>query len=354
MAIACLLLLPLQTVSAQSSDRYTAAFLDIPLGARALALGGQYSPIDNADGTAFFWNPAGVAFTKDMTVTTMYSNQFGSLGNPLSAYFHIGYAQSLGKGTSIAVNWIRNSVTNIPLTDDPRDINGSINITDIFTRIKDGSLGNSGATFSNADDAVSVSIARVIASNFNFGWQYFSVPIELPIGVNFRYIRQGFSGNDVRVNFSGSGIGVDVGAMLKFKVGDFVANPNYGDFAFGFAAKDLFNTPIAWNTESRVKSSIYRSFIISISYQQPVTFIASTLTGLYTRNTKDAGLTSLGLEYRFRDLIALRVGSYDQAVTLGAGLFLFRAVVIDYAYQYSELGSPHRIGLTLNLTRLIQ
>jgi hypothetical protein len=343
--LALCLLLPATRLRAESS-KYAAAFLDIPVGVRALGLGGQYSPIDNVDGTAFYWNPAGVSLAKDKVVTSLYSNQFGSLGDPLSNYMYIGYTQELGNGVGVSINWIRNSISNIPLTD-AIDING-----DIAEQLRSGGLLNNGATFSNSDDAVFVSIAKNIATSVDFGWQYFDLPIEFPIGITFKYINQGFSGNS-RVNYSGTGVGIDVGSMLKFNLGKFVANPTYGDLALGVIARDLFNTPVSWDTELKTKGTIKRSFLFSFSYKQPLPFISSSLLFAFTRDTKYDGLSSWGFEYKFRELVALRLGSYDTNITLGAGLFLLQAVYVDYAYQFSDLGGAHRVGLTLNLSRLL-
>lgn len=340
-----------QRAQAQDDSRYAAAFLDIPLGVRALSLGGQYSPTDNTDGSAFYWNPAAVSLTQDKLISTMYSNQFGKLGDPLSSYLHIGYTMGLGKGVGVSFNYIRNSISNIPYTTDPSP-NGGTGLTKEQIDNLFLGLNNTGVNFSNADNALYISIAKNLATNIGFGWQFFSVPVEIPIGVSFKYISQGFSGTEA-VRYGGTGIGIDAGAMLKFKVGDFVGSSTYGELAFGATVKDLFNTPIAWNTPLKVKNSIERATLLSFSYQQPLNFLASTLTGLYTRNFKYDGITSLGLEYRFRDIIALRLGSYNRELTFGAGISAFRALYIDYAYQYSELGSPHRIGLTLNLSRLL-
>lgn len=338
-------ILPTTSLRAENS-KYAAAFLDIPVGVRSLGLGGQYSPLDNVDGTAFYWNPAGVALVKDKIVTTLYSNQFGSLGSPLSNYMYIGYTQGLGNGVGVSVNWIRNSVSGIPLTN---AIDAGV---DIGEQLRGGTLLNNGATFSNADNAIFVSVAKNLASSVDFGWQYFDLPIELPVGINFKYISQGFSGSK-QVEYSGTGVGVDIGTMLKFNLGKFVSNNIYGDLALGVTLRDLFNTPVSWDTELKTKSTIDRSFLFSFCYKQPLTFISSSVLFSLSHDTKYDGLTSWGFEYKFRELVAMRIGSYDKNLTLGAGLFFLKAFYIDYAYQFNDLGGTHRVGLTLNLNRLL-
>ncbi|MDW8466427.1 MAG: hypothetical protein RML35_09725 [Chloroherpetonaceae bacterium] len=339
-SLICLLLA--NEVQAQE-ERYAAAFLDIPLGVRALGVGGQFTPIDNTDGSAFFWNPSALALIKGKFVSTMYSSQFGSIGNPLSNYFHIGYSQDLGAGIGASFNWIRNSVGNIPLTNEPTGARG-----DYFRQIRAGILDNGGATFSSNDDALFLSLGKTIINTVDFGWQYFRLPIEIPLGVTFKYVSQSFGG-DRRVSFSGNGIGVNLGTLIKFKLGDLVGKQLFGDLVLALTVKDLFNTTISWNTDLRTRAAIPRSFLFHFSYKQPLEFLSSALIFLLTRDTKYEGLTSIGVEYRFKDLLALRVGSYDRNLTLGAGIFLLRALYLDYAYQSSELGAPHRVGLTVNL-----
>jgi hypothetical protein len=143
--LALLLLNGLVRLHAQN---YTAAFLEIPLGARALALGGQFTPIDNNDGSGFYWNPSAVAFVDGQLISTMYSNQFGTLGDPLSHYFHLGYTQNIGGGVGLSINWIRNSVSDIPLNQ-----SAQLNPNDPFdfAGIVDGRY-NIGS-FANASDA---------------------------------------------------------------------------------------------------------------------------------------------------------------------------------------------------------
>jgi hypothetical protein len=330
-------------------SRYAASFLDIPLGARALALGGQFSPIDNSDGSAFYWNPSAIAMTKGQFISSTYSNQFGTLGDPLSHYFHVGYSQLLKNGAAFSVNWIRNSISNIPYTTEPRAPGNTFGPSE-FQLIASGALDS--GSFSNASDAVYLTIGKNIIDGLNFGWRYFSLPLELPIGVSFKYIREGFGGDGPASQASANGVGVDLGTMVRFKLGDFVGVNFLGPVAIGLNIRDLFNTPVSWNVNEKIKSAIPRSVLFNVSYQQPLPFFSSTILFLAAQDTKYDKITSLGVEYRFKQVIAFRLGSYGNQVTLGAGLLVLKAFFIDYAYQSSELGVPHRISLTVNLQEL--
>jgi len=340
-------LLAICSTAKAGSDEYTAAFLDIPLGVRALGLGGHYSPIDNYDATGFYWNPAAVGLVKGKIATTLYSNQYGSFNDPLTKYFYVGYTQDIGDGVGFAINWIRNSISDIPYAPNELDLT---NTDDLLNRLESGDFVD--GTFNNADDAIFVTIGKNIATSVDFGWQYFNLPISLPVGITFKYINQGFSGNSA-VEYSGNGVGIDVGGLLKFNLGDFVSNKSYGDVAIGLTLRDIFNTPISWNTELKTKSSIKRSHLFSFSYKQPLKFISSSLLFLYSNTNKYDGLSSIGVEYKYRESFALRIGSYDKKATLGAGLFFNSAVFVDYAYNFHDLGGTHRVGVSVFLSRIL-
>jgi hypothetical protein len=60
-----------------------------------------------------------------------------------------------------------------------------------------------------------------------------------------------------------------------------------------------------------------------------------------------------GVEYQFKDLVALRVGYSDiKQLTLGAGIHLPK-LNIDYSFmkfdQTEQLGNTHRISMTFTL-----
>jgi len=69
------------------------------------------------DGTAFHYNPAGSALSDSKLLSLMYSSQYGSLFSPLSSFFFVGYTQRL-EDASMSLNWVRLSVSDIPLGPD--------------------------------------------------------------------------------------------------------------------------------------------------------------------------------------------------------------------------------------------
>lgn len=96
LASACLFLAPMPAAAEPTS----AAFLKIPVGARAVAMGGAYTALaEGAD--ALYWNPAGVASLSGKQLGTTHAELFAGM-----RYDFLGYVQptSVGSiGTSMAL-----------------------------------------------------------------------------------------------------------------------------------------------------------------------------------------------------------------------------------------------------------
>lgn len=192
--------------------KYAASFLEIPVGAQALGMGGAFVSLAD-DGTAFHYNPAGTALIDQKILSMMYSSQYGQLFAPLSNFYFIGYAQKL-QDLNVSVDWVRSSVDNIPSGEDLI----SLYPDDPVMReelIKNGSA-NTGS-FSSADDAIYLNIARMFKFDVDLGWSLFKIPIQLPIGINFKIIHRLLDGR------AASAVGLDGGFMLRFPVGPIFA-----------------------------------------------------------------------------------------------------------------------------------
>ena len=91
-ALAALVPAALAPVAAQSTaGTASAEFLSIPVGARAAAMGGAFGATAT-DGTALYWNPAGLASLQGPTVTAEYAPWLSGLDfSFFSAAFPTGY-----------------------------------------------------------------------------------------------------------------------------------------------------------------------------------------------------------------------------------------------------------------------
>src|SRR2546428_6361855 len=62
------------------ATKYAGEFMKIPIGARAIGMGGAFSAVTD-DATAPYWNPAGMVFLPYREVVIQHAEQFGSLLN---------------------------------------------------------------------------------------------------------------------------------------------------------------------------------------------------------------------------------------------------------------------------------
>src|SRR4030067_505451 len=77
--------------SPASATKYAAEFLKIPVGPRAMGMGGAFTAVAD-DATAPYWNPAGMVYLPYREVIVQHSEQFGNLLNHdyASAVFPLG------------------------------------------------------------------------------------------------------------------------------------------------------------------------------------------------------------------------------------------------------------------------
>lgn len=331
-------------VYAQGSSRYAGAFLELGIGARAMGMGDAFASVAN-DGSAFYWNPAGAAALPRTEVSGMYASLFKGLVR----HFHAGFTRPLYGAAAVSINWVRLSVPDIPqyyspLLDDPnssydsRVAEAGDDPYGFWTRyaLTAEPLGFS----SNNDDALFVTLAKQNKVNLDFGWQYFVIPITIPLGFNVKLIRQSLFEN------KGSAIGFDAGGMIQFGFDDLFNDSRLGKFSFGLAVKDLFNTKITWNTDSRHADQIKRSWDLGVSYLQPLPKISSQLLLAYAFQEKYETIHNFGLEYLYYNRLAIRFGLADQRFTAGMGIRL-SVFQIDYAFRSHDLGGTHRINTAI-------
>src|SRR5436309_7220574 len=74
-AVGCLLLAP-----AAHATKYAGEFLKVPVGARAVGMGGAFTAVAD-DATAPWWNPAGMIYLPYREVIPQHAEQFGKLVN---------------------------------------------------------------------------------------------------------------------------------------------------------------------------------------------------------------------------------------------------------------------------------
>jgi hypothetical protein len=312
------------------AGKYADSFMELGVSARALAMANTLGALDSTE-TAFFSNPAGLAYVKDVRIGLMYTSLFG-----LANHNYLGIAFPISKKFSMSASWIRFGVDDIPLN------------PDIFRYVSDPeirrdsiiALSNSPKKyFQDTEDAIFISFGRYISKIINLGWRYQKFPIEIPLGVNFKIIHKDL------YNIEAYGLGIDIGARIRFNGYDVVDVRNLGKVSIGFGLRDVTGTTIYWNTKSQDKIEI--GPVLSFAYEQPIDLFDMKLNIAMEKEYRYDDKLRYGAEIVFQEILKIRAGLKNSGLIFGLGLnfkVMNRLVNIDYTFQNHDLGATHRIG----------
>ena len=313
---------------------YTASFLEIGVGARALGMGGAFCSMAN-DGTSFYWNPAGLSFVRRPQLCGMYGPQFGSFRNPLGNFHFLGYTHPLPGNSVLAVNWIRLRVDDIPIFS---ELEGDL----FWERLHDPLLRPSGEPegyFNDTEDAFFFSFAKMNRWKLDLGWGYHDVRVEIPFGVNFKWIRQSLGDHEA------SGLGLDVGAMIRFHLDDFFETEKLGVLSWGINLQDVTGTRLSWTTKHQDVVPMNTKW--GLSYLHPLPVKEGSLCLSFDKDSRWGGKKRWGLEFSGFRVLRLRSGLDDGNFTCGVGI-RFWVIGVDYAFLSHELDSLHRISCSVS------
>ncbi len=209
----------LTCVSAQAQFRkYSNEFLNIGVGARGLAMGSAQVASVN-DGTAGYWNPAGLTGVKDYaSINAMHAEYFSGIGK--FDYASLALPVSDNRRT-LGLTAIRFGVDDIPNTLFLVEPDGTINYGNI-------------TTFSSADYGFIFSLAQQLKESGNK---------NISFGVNAKVIHRSVG------SFAKAwGFGFDAGIQIKAD-----------KWQFGFAGRDITTTFNTWafNFTEREKEALY-------------------------------------------------------------------------------------------------
>ncbi len=197
------LIIAIGKLYAQTAPKYSNDFLDIGVGARALAMGNSVVASNN-DVTSGYWNPAGLMGVQgDIEVSLMHDEYFAGIAK--DDYLAASY--KFDKNSVFGLTIIRFGVDDIPNTLYLIDPTGNINYDNI-------------TTFSVVNYAFLFSYART-----------FDKLPGLQLGGNVKVIRS------IVGNFGGAwGFGLDAAAQYRYK-----------DWLFGAVGRDITSTFNAWS-----------------------------------------------------------------------------------------------------------
>jgi len=317
-------------VSAQAQfNKYANAYLDIGVGARALALSNTYTHLSQ-DITSIYWNPAGLTGIKNnVEVGLMHNEHFGGIVK----YDFGGIGIKINDKSAFGFGLIRSGVDNIPNTLELIDSDGNIN----YDRI---------TSFSVADYAVMLSYGRKIPK------------IGLSYGATAKVLHR-----NIGKFGKGWGFGLDLGVQYQRKnlyagvmlrdISTTITNFTYNTETFEEVFAATGNEILRKSSEIALPK-ISLGFGYKIFFDKKQRFHATpSFDLLFTtdgrRNTPVSGNPismdpRFGLEIGYKDIIFLRGGcgqiqrmeeTPDKKVWLvkpniGAG-FRIKTVFIDYA-----------------------
>ena len=107
-------------------------------------------------------------------------------------------------------------------------------------------------------------------------------------------------------------------------------------------------TNIYWDTKQSDQFGI--NVKTSIAFEQPIKLFDSMLSMAVERNTRYDKEIRYGLEYKLKQILALRAGYNFNGLNYGCGLYfpLFNFKTnLNYALLNHDMGNCHRIGIAL-------
>lgn len=305
------LIFSLAICSAYAGDEsagYTSSFLEIPIGARAAAMGGAYMGISD-DGAGLLYNPAGLANMKKKLFTTSYRAM--KLDRSL-AYISILFPT---QGNSVlGVNWLYAG-------------SGSVEARNSL-----GQLSGHDVSFNSHDFGI------LFAKRFE---NYLSA------GLKINY----FQSNFTEIN-SGT-VGIDFGIMIYFD--QFVDREKRDqmpvqNIQLGLAVKNVGARHV-WNNSDYVRryfgSTEAREQVDNVPTEFAIGGAASFLNKTLNlavdllKHNKSNIRFHTGAEYLVDKKFAIRAGLSDGSFTAGTG-YLFKlggnTLAIDYAFSTDKAG----------------
>jgi hypothetical protein len=331
-----ILIILLTWAGAARAAKYAGEFLEIGVGARAVGMGGAVVAHTD-DPMSFYWNPAGMGYLTGPCVSGMYADLWNGLAN----YSVVGLALPVS-GAVFSVNYVRLGVPNVENHPDyalpeNRVIGGdTLSVQEYLLATGADPRG----VFGVSESALFFTFAKLNRWTLDFGWSYFTLPIDLPFGANLKIINQSIK------DATGTGIGADFGAQIRVRLSDMIWEKWNASFAWGFNWQDVTRTGVDWGQNN--SDAIPPNFRQGFAYTQKLPGRNSRVIVSYDGEKRWDYTHHVGLEYRFEDVLALRGGYWGGEWTAGAGLSVWRAAV-DYAYLSRELGATHRLSVSFKL-----
>ena len=311
------------------AGKYAAEFLRIGVGSRALGMGGAFVALAD-DGTASYWNPAGLGNLSQHQLFFSHVQMFDNLAHHNFANISLKVGNSLG----IGISWIRLAVDDIPSYSELKGTR-----YDRFMNPDLRSTGRPEGYFGDIEDAFFLSFGKGFDFDLALGGGLMPtlIPSRLSFGLSYKYISQKLD------RAAGKGQGLDIGMKLSFMGLTSDENVQQRNLSFGMNLQNISGTTIVWNTAHHNRDQLPLSLLVGMSYSERLPWLNSLITLSLSRDNSYEASSHWGGELTFNNLLSLRIGMQDNELTAGAGfkIFWFR---VDYAFVSYDLGNSHRIS----------
>jgi hypothetical protein len=313
------------------AGRYAGDFMMIGAGVRPLSMGGAFAA--TAEGAeTIYWNAAGLSQQTDIEVSVMRA----FLYEDLASYDFLGFVQPLPNDVTIGLSWTRLSIDDIPQFDEKWLV--GTNIDERILNSDQHLPGIPDGYFSSTDDLFQFGFSKYIQKELDMGWLFFEIPFDFYFGANVKYIKRELHDNIA------TGVGLDGSFMSKIPFGDIVEVDWMGDIKAAINVQDLGGTKITWDTQSDHEDEVLMNTKIGVAYIQPISRWKSEVIFEWDADYVYEQIDHFGLEYNYRNLIAVRGGYYDENYSAGIGLKFYK-FVLDYGFITNPLGNTNRVGL---------
>jgi len=318
------------------AGRYAGDFMAIGSGVRSLGLGGAYSAIAN-DGSAIYWNAAGIGQIRQTEIAAMRA----FLYEGLAYYDNFSFCQPLPNGVTLGFNWTRLTIDDIPYYGEEH-----ITGTNVDQRSSDLNwilyeVGIPDRKFKSFDDLFQFAFAKHIHYDFNMGWLFYDLPLDIYLGSNIKYIRRKID------DIYGTGTGFDFSGIIKTDMSVLFDLEWMGNLSIGMNFQDVGGTAISWDTESKHEDEVLFNTKLGFAVFQPLTGLKSEVVLAFDIDYVYETVYHYGLEYIYKEFLAIRTGYYSENFSAGMSVKLYD-ISLDYAFLTNVLGNTNRIGLRIS------
>jgi hypothetical protein len=297
-----------EKAKAQEYGGTAGSFLAGETGVKAMGMGNAFTAIAD-DGSALFWNPAGLTFKNDLEFSFMRSVMYEDRNKNYGAIV-IPFPR-----ITISGGWLGLLVSDI----EERD--SADNLIDHFQSSENVFLLGAGFAI------------------------IYNPTVKLSLGMTGKYLY------NTMYEYKSTGTGMDIGTKLSLRL-PFVIDK----IELGAVVKNIA-TSLKWNTASEYKADIPKQYLIGTAFTVAERGSYIKLIGevKYSEHEKRLDYKNFhwGSEIKFKkiEFLLLRAGYSGEGFNLGAGIDIRRkgsSIIFDYAFIPDVLSTKgmHNFGIS--------